>query len=41
MNKNMVIERDYQSLLTLSEEMENLSLKSQAIGKQIELASLF
>lgn len=35
MDKNMVIEREYQSLLTLSEEMETLSLKSHATGKQI------
>lgn len=40
MNKNTVIEKEYQSLLALSEEMKNLSMKSQAIEKQIELALL-
>lgn len=40
-NKNMVIIRECQSLLTLFEVMGQLSLKSQAIGKQIELALLF
>lgn len=40
MSKNMMNERERQSLLTLSEVLENLSLKSQVTGNQTELTLL-
>lgn len=40
MSKNMMNERECQSLLTLSEVLENLSLKSQVTGNQTELTLL-